>query len=153
MPDDLPKDVGDNPLSPRERAGVRAKPPTIRAASLVGGRSSDLPRKLRAQTTDAEARLWFHLRKGQLAAAKFRRQQAIGPYIVDFYCHAFALVIEIDGGHHFEEDQAAKDSVRSEWLEARGLKVLRFTNIEVLKETNAVQERILIEIEGTRPSP
>jgi very-short-patch-repair endonuclease len=142
-----------NPLSPRERAGVRAKAPTIRAASVVGGRSSDLPRKLRQSQTDAEARLWRHLRNRQLAGIRFHRQQAIGAYIVDFYCPDYCLVIEVDGGHHFDEDQGAKDVARSEWLEARSLKILRFTNREVLTETNSVLERILVEIEKSRPSP
>src|SRR5688572_6717758 len=96
------------PLSPRERARVRASGPNIRASSYYGGRGPELPRKLRAEQTDAEKRLWRELR-GRLQGFKFRRQQPIGSYIVDFYCHEQGLVVELDGDQHYQGDGPEKD--------------------------------------------
>jgi very-short-patch-repair endonuclease len=127
--------------------------PSIRAASIYGGRAPELPRKLRRDETDAERLLWRHLRNRGVGGAKFRRQQALGPYILDFYCHEHRLVIEVDGGQHYEETQAAMDAERTEWLEGTGLRVLRFNNREVLTETVAVPETILRAIERQQPSP
>ena len=66
----------------------------------------------------------------------------IGEYIVDFYCHKAKLVIELDGSGHYEPEQEQKDLVRTEYLEAQGLKVLRFTNLDVLKKFHSVCEEI-----------
>jgi very-short-patch-repair endonuclease len=140
-------------LSPRERAGVKAERPAIRSASVYGGRTPSLSRKLRSSETDAEHLLWRHLRNRGVGRAKFRRQQALGPYLLDFYCHEHGLVVEVDGSQHFEEPIASTDQVRTRWLEERGLRVLRFTNREVLTEMVGVLERILFELEGARPSP
>jgi very-short-patch-repair endonuclease len=127
--------------------------PKIRAASFYGGRDPELPRALRRRLTDAEAALWRHLRAGQLQGRKFRRQQALGPYIVDFYCHECGLIVEVDGGQHFDVLQLKQDQVRTDWLEARGLRVLRFTNLDILNERELVLERILVEVEARRPHP
>src|SRR5687768_1072321 len=88
--------------SPRERAGVRVRALGIRWAPVVGARSPELPRRLRRNQTDAERRLWRELRGRLQAGIKFRRQQPIGPYIVDFYCHEQRLVVEVDGSQHHE---------------------------------------------------
>lgn len=89
---------------------------------------------LRIHATDAEKRLWRHLRNRQLDKLKFRRQHAIPPYIVDFYCEEKKLVIELDGGQHSEET----DKDRTAFLESRSLKVLRFWNNDVLTNTEGV---------------
>ena len=101
--------------------------------------------------TDAEARLWFNLRRHGTAGRKFRRQHPFGPFILDFYCADAHLVVELDGGQHFEPAQAAYDAERTKFLETKGLRVLRFTNIEALMQTDAVLEVILGALEN--PSP
>ncbi len=99
-------------------------------------------RSLRSNQTAAEAQLWFYLRK-HATGFKFRRQHPVGPYIVDFYCATAHLVIEVDGGQHFEPDGLQKDAARTRDIQARGLKVIRFTNTEVLHETDSVLSVIL----------
>lgn len=99
-------------------------------------------RDLRQNPTDAEQRLWASLRGRQMAGFKFRCQHPIGPYIVDFYCHQAQLVIEIDGGQHGQDDQRLYDEQRTAYLEAQGLRVLRFWNHHVLGETESVLEVI-----------
>src|SRR3990172_5649640 len=97
-------------------------------------------RKLRKNMTEDERTLWKHLRLRQLGGYKFRRQQPIGKYIVDFVCLEKRLIIEIDGGQHSK--QVAYDLERSSWLEAQGFRMLRFWNNQVLQETEAVREVI-----------
>jgi len=73
---------------------------------------------------------------------KFRRQHPIGPYIVDFYCHKAQLAIEIDGGQHNQDRQLLYDERRTAYIEEQGIKVLRFWNHDVLRETETVLEVI-----------
>lgn len=91
---------------------------------------------MRTAPTEAEARLWRHLRAKRLSGFKFKRQQPIGPFIVDFVSFGHRLVIEVDGSQHIE--RATEDAVRTEWLNQRGFRVLRFWNDEVLRETQQV---------------
>jgi very-short-patch-repair endonuclease len=100
-------------------------------------------RELRSNMTDAERVLWARLRGKQLLDEQFYRQKPIGPFIVDFYCHAARLVIEVDGGQHYEPEHARKDVERDRYLSDLGLNVLRFNNLQVLQETDAVVEEIL----------
>nr|WP_258071342.1 endonuclease domain-containing protein [Vibrio jasicida] len=86
--------------------------------------------------------LWHKIRRKQLGV-KFRRQHGIGRYIVDFYCAELSLVIEIDGDSHFSTEGKEKDTKRDAFIEALGIKVLRFTNEEVMKQTESVLERII----------
>ncbi len=102
--------------------------------------ASRFARALRVNSTDAERRLWRHLRQKQIAGFRFRRQQPIGPYIVDFFCPEARLVLEVDGGQHGVRE--ATDEVRTEWLRARGYRVLRFWNNNVLQNTEGVLHRI-----------
>ena len=95
---------------------------------------------MRRDQTDAEAKLWSWLRDGQLDGVKFRRQFPIGNFIVDFCCRERKVVIEVDGGQHDLEH--AKDLKREQLLAARGYRVLRFWNHEVLSGTEAVLEKI-----------
>jgi len=97
-------------------------------------------RELRTDSTDAERRLWQKLKRRQLAGVKFRRQQPIGPYIVDFVCLERRLVIEVDGGQHSE--RLDEDTQRSQWLEAQGFRVLRFWNNDVLANTDVVTQTV-----------
>ena len=111
-------------------------------------------RSLRRESTDAERRLWRHLRDRGVQGHKFRRQHPFGAYILDFYCAERSVVIEVDGGQHFAPQAMANDSRRTHYLQQRGLRVLRFTNLEVLTETEAVLAAILTALEeSSRPSP
>ncbi|MGH8078040.1 MAG: endonuclease domain-containing protein, partial [Lysobacter sp.] len=101
-------------------------------------RSLNAARCLRQSSTDAERRLWQHLRAGQLDGLKFRRQHPVPPYVVDFFCDAMNLVVEVDGSQHTDE----VDRVRTKFLESKGLMVLRFWGNEVLTQTDAVIEAI-----------
>ena len=107
--------------------------------------------RLRRALTDAEARLWYNLRRHGVAGFKFRRQHPFGPFILDFYCSEARLVIEVDGSQHFEAENELRDRERTRYLEERGLRVLRFTNREVMLETDAVLNVILEAL--TVPSP
>ena len=100
-----------------------------------------LAKKLRRNSTDAERHLWQYLRSKQCDGYKFRRQQPIGNYIVDFVCFSKKVVIELDGGQHAEETQK-QDRIRDMWLESQGFKVLRFWNNEVLKNIDGVYTTI-----------
>lgn len=106
-------------------------------------------RNLRVNQTDAEMRIWSHLRNRGLGGARFRRQITIDPYIVDFICTDRKLIIEIDGGQHAEQVEA--DAERTEFLKLRGYRVLRFWNNEVLENTEGVLEVILAELKKLRP--
>ena len=101
----------------------------------------DHAKRMRSAPTDAEALLWRHIRGKRFSGFKFRRQQPIGPYIVDFVCLDRKLVIEADGGQH--GDAIAYDTVRTAWLEAQGFRVLRFWNNDVLLQPEAVLDTIL----------
>jgi very-short-patch-repair endonuclease len=112
-------------------------------------------RRLRHNPTEAEKLLWRHLRFWQIGGYKFRRQQPLGKYIVDFICFEKRLVIELDGGQHAEQ-QMKYDSERDAWLIAQGFSVLRFWNDEVLKNIDGVEEVIFSKLKSTpflSPSP
>lgn len=102
--------------------------------------SRECARVLRKNQTEAERALWKHLRMRQLDGYRFRRQQPLGQYIVDFACLEKRLVVELDGGQHTE--QVGSDTARTVWLETQGFRVLRFWNNDVLSEIEAVKEAI-----------
>jgi very-short-patch-repair endonuclease len=93
-------------------------------------------RRLRREPPFPESLLWSRLRTRQLGGLYFRRQHPVGKYIVDFYCAAAKLVIELDGESH--DDRARYDEQRTGFLEAAGLRVIRFTDDEVLKSLENV---------------
>jgi len=99
-------------------------------------------RRLRTDMTEAEQKLWGRLRGKQLHGVQYYRQKPLGPYIVDFYGPKVKLVIELDGGPHDEESHRMRDTARDEWLRRQGLMVLRFDNLQMLRETEAVLEEI-----------
>jgi very-short-patch-repair endonuclease len=92
--------------------------------------------------TDAERKLWWHLREFPLQGSHFRRQATIGPYYADFACHQMRIVIEIDGGGHAQEQKMITDATRTEFLESQGYRVLRFWNNDVLTNVEGVLETI-----------
>jgi len=99
-------------------------------------------RELRKNMTDVERYLWTKIRGRQLKDYQFYRQKNIGNYIVDFYCPAVKLIIEIDGGQHYSEEGTEKDKVRDSYLARLGFIVLRFSDREVFKNIDGVLERI-----------
>jgi very-short-patch-repair endonuclease len=105
-------------------------------------------RNLRSNQTDAESLLWLYLRRKQINNIQFYRQRPIGNYIVDFYAPSSRIVIEVDGGQHFEEEQMQRDRDRDSYLQKLGLKVLRFDNLQVIKSIDSVLEMIYGEIQG-----
>ncbi|MBR0716700.1 endonuclease domain-containing protein [Bradyrhizobium liaoningense] len=106
-------------------------------------------KKLRANTTPHERLLWRALKEIPSEGTHFRRQVPIGPYVVDFFCHAKRLIIELDGGHHNEDKNAARDRERQSWLESEGYRVLRFWNSEIVEDMTAVLERVYAELYGS----
>ena len=105
-------------------------------------------RKLRKNPTDAERRLWQELKRRQIGGVKFRRQQPIGNFIVDFVCFEPRIIVEVDGGQHAE--QVAYDEQRTRWLKAQGYQVLRFWDNEVLANTDAVAQAVFDAVERGR---
>jgi very-short-patch-repair endonuclease len=97
----------------------------------------NLAQQLRRKQTDAENKLWMHLKNRRLSGVKFRRQHPIGNYIVDFVCLELKLIIEIDG-HHNEEQFIEKDLQRQNWLESAGFQLIRFWNNDVLENIEGV---------------
>ncbi len=101
---------------------------------------TSLTRTLRKRQTPSEGARWQHLRAHRLVGTKWKRQQPIGPYIVDFVCHECRIVVEADGGQH---NGSQSDAERDRWLAAKGFTVLRFWNNEIQQNLDGVLERIL----------
>jgi very-short-patch-repair endonuclease len=104
-------------------------------------------KQLRADATEAECRLWSILRNHQIAGLRFRRQQPVGPYIVDFYCSAAKLIVELDGDQHGADRNAVYDETRTLWLRARGYCVVRFPNGDVFKKRQYIVDSIVHHLE------
>jgi len=108
-------------------------------------------KQLRKNMTDAERRLWTKIRRKQIKGCQFYRQKPVGDYIVDFFCPGARLVIEVDGSHHLVGETVEYDRIRDEYLSSLGLRVLRFTNAEVLNRIEGVLECIEEEIPLSPP--
>jgi len=106
-------------------------------------------KQLRKSVTDAEKKLWYYLRAKRFQASKWRRQHPVPPYVVDFYCAAARLVIELDGGQHCAE----RDAERTAYLESQGLRVLRFWDDQMLLETEVLLEMIYQVLQERTLSP
>jgi very-short-patch-repair endonuclease len=104
-------------------------------------------KELRKNTTPAEQRLWRILRNRNLAGHKFRRQHSVGPYVLDFYCPAHKLAIELDGDTHFNDEAEEYDKNRTNYLNSMGIKELRFLNTDVFQNLDGVSEKILHTLE------
>jgi very-short-patch-repair endonuclease len=99
-------------------------------------------RSLRKNMTEAEVKLWVHLRKKQVSNLQFYRQRPIGNYIVDFYCPDAKLIIEVDGGQHFQDEGREYDENRDAYLQSLDLTVLRFSNLDVMRNIGGVMDTI-----------
>lgn len=105
-------------------------------------------KELRNNATPAEQELWRVLRQRNLGGHKFRRQHSVGPYILDFYCPAKRLAIELDGDSHSTAESIVYDCERTAYLSGVGIRVLRFLNADVHEHVEEVCEKILQEIQG-----
>jgi very-short-patch-repair endonuclease len=127
----------------RPRSGWEGEGPRPSRKDLLA-RARSMP----ANPTEAETRLWSMLRDRRLSAFKFRRQQIIGPYIVDLICLAHRLIIEADGSQHADD----KDDVRPEaFVRSQGFRILRFWNNQILGETDSVAEAIFAAVSTPHP--
>ena len=106
------------------------------------GKLKERARELRQNQTPAEEMMWGLVRNRQVADLKFRRQHQIGPYIVDFYCNELRLIVELDGGYHFEPAQIEKDKKREADLRSLDFQILRFENKEFMDDPISVLEQI-----------
>ena len=106
-------------------------------------------RELRRNMTDAEKRLWYHLRGYRMQGRKFRRQQPVGHYIVDFVHFGSGVIVEADGGQH---NDSVRDKDRDAWLQTQGFRILRFWNHDILRNTETVLEQIRMAVEANSPS-
>jgi very-short-patch-repair endonuclease len=102
-------------------------------------------RQMRKEPTPAEKHLWRIVRNRRLAEFKFRHQHPFGPYILDFYCPAARLIIELDGDSHADEQTQQHDAARTAYLERRGVLTLRFWNVELAENEDGVVARIFDE--------
>jgi very-short-patch-repair endonuclease len=130
-----------------------SKKPTWRVQPLTRSRA----RTLRTNSTRAEQILWRTLRAHRLNGVGFRRQTPIGAYIVDFVSHAAKLIVEVDGGQHFDRGQQTPDAARDRVLRSKGLRVLRFSNYDVTSNLEGVWEVIaaacVAAVSPSLPSP
>jgi very-short-patch-repair endonuclease len=116
----------------------------------VTDRLRAIAKHLRKRQTDAEGLLWNRLRAKQIDGLRFRRQEPIDRYIVDFLCYEVRMVIEVDGGQHVEQKKVDKE--RDDWLASQGFKVLRFWDNDVLTNVEGVLEKIKDQVTPS-PSP
>jgi very-short-patch-repair endonuclease len=110
-------------------------------------------KRLRQEQTSAEKLLWQKLRNKQLQDLKFYRQKVFVRYIADFYCPELKLIIEIDGETHWSEEEKAYDAERNRWFLSQGFTVLRFTNLEIYHNMNAVLEKIADTVPSSEQMP
>lgn len=102
-------------------------------------------RRLRHEATPYERLLWSKLKNGQMEGLRFRRQHPVGPYILDFYCPELKLCVELDGHSHGLDGAEARDARRTDYLEARGITVVRFWNDDVKSDLLSVVDSVLRE--------
>lgn len=107
---------------------------------------------LRANMTPAELKLWEYLKGNSFYGLKFRRQHPIQNYIADFYCHKLELIIEVDGGYHENERQKEKDREREKVLKFQDIRIIRFTNEQVLNDIETVIEQLKTIIGSNFPT-
>jgi very-short-patch-repair endonuclease len=103
---------------------------------------SSIAKELRYSETESEKFLWTLLRAKKLNGVKFRRQEPVGQYVVDFVCFEKKLIIEIDGGQHSDEKNKEYDEIRTKWLQSQGFRVIRFWNNDVSSNIEGVITRI-----------
>jgi very-short-patch-repair endonuclease len=118
---------------------------------MLGDMANRNARTLRRNMTDAERVLWYRIRHKQIDGHRFRRQVPIGPYIVDFACLDVRLIVEIDGGQH--GDAVVDDGARDAWLAARGYRVFRLWNNDVIGNIDGVLEHLRDALHAETPHP
>ena len=136
--------------------GATPSPPSSSLSRLrerAGVRAASRARVLRSSSTDAERLLWSKLRDRRLAGHKFRRQHPVGSFFADFACIECLLIVELDGGRHYEDEAQRRDATRTVVLKEHGFEVLRFSNREVLGETDSVLQVIRERLLGSHPHP
>jgi very-short-patch-repair endonuclease len=117
---------------------------------VINSKRTALERTLRHKQTNAERKLWSILRSRQFENSKFRRQEPIGKYIVDFVSLERELIIEVDGGQHNQQSEMENDETRTKWLERKGFRVIRFWNNDVLQNIDGVAYKILETINSNK---
>jgi len=148
-------------MSQATRSASRCKGEVAREA---GGRGSTVrfsrtkemtarAQHLRHDPTYVERKLWQKLRRNQPENLSFRRQHPVGPYVMDFYCPALRLAIELDGGQHNFDQNRRKDERRTIWLRSNGIEVLRFWNNDVMSNLDGVLSEIARVASDMTPSP
>lgn len=115
-------------------------------------RSREFAKALRGNLTNAETILWAHLRNGQIAGWRFRRQHPVGPYIADFACAKAKLIIEVDGATHGSDREQTRDEKRTAFLESRGWRVLRVWNSDIYDNLDGVMDAIGSALPPSGPS-
>ena len=111
-----------------------------------------LPKILRQQPTRSEIRFWRILYPIRQAGWHFRKQAPIGRYVVDFVCHRAKLIVEIDGDSHYTESGMAGDAIRTAFLTGEGYRVLRFTNLDVMENEEAVYDAVQAALGASGPT-
>ena len=109
-------------------------------------------KQLRSNVTEPEKALWRALKRIPVYGSHFRRQVPIGPYVADFACLKARLLIELDGGHHSQDEIAATDEARTQWLVKEGYRVIRFWNAELTRNMNGVLDTIYAALYGSLQS-
>jgi len=137
---------GPSPRKGEERRGLTPPAHPSTATFAHTAKKTAGARKLRANMTGAERKLWSKLRGAQLDGHSFRRQHPIGSYVVDFWCADARLVVEVDGGQHGFGTNVRQDAMRTQMLEGQGIKVIRFWNNDVLQNISGVWDVIAQEI-------
>ena len=135
-------------LSASEVSMDEPKDPSWKVSSSLRSKA----RELRKKSTDAERILWSELRDHKLNGIGFRRQVPIKNYIADFACHSAKLVVELDGGQHFSDQSERADAARTAVIEARGFRVLRFSNDEMMTNRAGVLETIAAAVAERTPT-
>ena len=108
-------------------------------------------RYLRKNATDCERILWRHLRNRNFAGYKFRRQHPVDPYVLDFYCPALKLAVELDGSGHGYALRKKRDQIREDFLAGKGITVVRFWNHQIRQELDSVLQATWLATENRRP--
>jgi very-short-patch-repair endonuclease len=139
-------------IPPPDQGEVRWGLPVSQTATSGGKQIHRIARMLRRNSTHAEKKLWSRVRAGQLGGFQFRRQFPIGEFIADFCCRERRLVIELDGAQHAGPAGEVHDQARSRLLLARGYRVIRFWNEDILKNLNGVLELIFAELRQPPPN-
>ncbi len=114
----------------------------------ANGLRTSRARHLRRAQTDAEKKLWYRIKNRQLAGHKFVRQEPIGPYIADFACREYRLIVELDGSQHADN---VRDQIRDAYLRSLGYRVMRFWNAEVFTNLDGVLETIFAALDAATP--